>query len=81
MGININFWRGLAMLGFGLIMITFGQRADNRVWAKYSNGLKWRGLGFSPSSFAAGSKKEQRKPNVRGLEISERLGAIIGGHC
>jgi hypothetical protein len=30
LGINVNFWWGLVMLGFGLIMITFGQRADHR---------------------------------------------------
>jgi hypothetical protein len=28
LGIDVNFWWGLAMLGFGLIMITFGQLAD-----------------------------------------------------
>jgi hypothetical protein len=30
LGINVNFWWGLVMLGFGLIMIRFGQRADQR---------------------------------------------------
>jgi hypothetical protein len=28
--INVNFWWGLVMLGFGLIMIAFGQRANQR---------------------------------------------------
>jgi hypothetical protein len=30
LGINVNFWWGLVMLGFGLIMITFGRREDQR---------------------------------------------------
>ena len=30
LGINVNFWWGLVMLGFGLIMIRFGRRADQR---------------------------------------------------
>ena len=30
LGIKVNFWWGLVMLGFGLIMITFGERADHR---------------------------------------------------
>jgi hypothetical protein len=30
LGINVNFWWGLVMLGFGLIMITFSRRADQR---------------------------------------------------
>lgn len=30
LGINVNFWWGLVMLGFGLIMITFGQRGNQR---------------------------------------------------
>jgi hypothetical protein len=30
LGINVNFWWGLVMLGFGLIMIRSGRRADQR---------------------------------------------------
>jgi len=30
LGINVDFWRGSVMLGFGLILITFGQRAERR---------------------------------------------------
>jgi len=30
LGINVNLWWGLVMLGFGLIMITFGRREDQR---------------------------------------------------
>ena len=30
LGINVNFWWGLVMLGFGLIMITFSRRANRR---------------------------------------------------
>jgi len=30
LGINVNFWWGLVMLGFGLIMIMFSRRADQR---------------------------------------------------
>jgi len=30
LGINFDFWWGSVMLGFGLILITFGQRAERR---------------------------------------------------
>ena len=30
LGINVDFWWGSVMLGFGLILITFGQRAERR---------------------------------------------------
>lgn len=30
LGINVNFWWGLVMFGFGLIMIMFSRHADQR---------------------------------------------------
>ena len=30
LGINVDFWWGSVMLGFGLILIAFGQRAERR---------------------------------------------------